>query len=370
MLIPSLSGGGAERVCINLLPYLSKYFKLTLALLEDHIVYDLNSDINIVSFSKRLNSQASHILNIPYHLFCLNKLIKQKRADVVLSILEQANIINILTKLMARQRTIVSQHVEPVSQYSGKGLLGKAIFNSSKMLYRYSDKIVCVSKGIKKIVHLHYHIDPDKIDVIYNPIERNFFCESKTNSFPKWLPGRFILHIGRMRLAHKAQDLLLRSFVQVFEKEKNVKLLLLGEGDDKDKIEKMATDLGIKDSVIFGGWQEDVASIMRKAEMLVLSSRYEGLPMVLVEAMACGCPVVATDCPTGPREILGDNEYGLLVPVEDSNALAAAMLRMLSDNSLRRYYAAQARKRAKDFDIKNIGGKYVKVIESIIEGGD
>jgi glycosyltransferase involved in cell wall biosynthesis len=106
---------------------------------------------------------------------------------------------------------------------------------------------------------------------------------------------------------------------------------------------------------------------MARAKALVLCSRYEGWPNVLVEAMACGCPVIATDCPTGPREIMGDNKYGLLVPVDDPEALAHSVEKLLTDESRRAYFQEQARKRAQDFDLEQIGLKYVSLLQDIAE---
>ncbi len=364
MLIPSLSGGGAERVAINIVPYLSNHFDVTVALLDENIAYPIDESISYKAFSRNLEGNLSHIIRIPYHIFSLAWLIRETKAQVVLSILEQANIINILTKALIKHKAIISQHVEPVRQYSGKGILGKVIFNSSRLLYRYSDKIVCVSKAIKEIVGSNYNIPADKMRVIYNPVDtKRDFKEKKVVGIS--LPERYILHVGRMRLAHKAQDILLKAFAMVRSSTPNIKLVLLGLGPDQGIIKQLAQELGLKNDVVFAGWQENITSIMRQAEMLVLSSRYEGLPMVIVEALASGCPVVSTDCPTGPREILGNNEYGLLVPVENPTALAESMKRLLNYESLRKYYSKQGIKRAMDFDLEKIGREYVDLLKGI-----
>lgn len=189
----------------------------------------------VVAFSRSLNSHTAHVIRIPYHIPALARLIRKHRARVVLSFLEQANIINILASNIAGHRAVISQRINPRQQYESKGLLGKVISQTSGQLYPKAARIIAVSNGI-------------------------------------------------------------------------------------------------------------------------------------VEAMACcGCPVIATDCPTGPREILGDNEYGLLVPVDDPEALARSVEELLTDKSRRAYFQEQARKRAQDFDLEQIGLKYVRLLQSIAE---
>ncbi len=144
-------------------------------------------------------------------------------------------------------------------------------------------------------------------------------------------------------------------------------MILVGDGPDKEQIEAMINNLDLADSVILAGWQENIFAFMTRAKALVLCSRHEGWPNVLVEAMACGCPVVATDCQTGPREILGDSKYGLLVPVDDPEALAHSVEKLLTDESSRAYFQEQARKRAHDFDLEQIGPKYVRLLQSVAE---
>ncbi|MCP5064620.1 MAG: glycosyltransferase family 4 protein [Ignavibacteriae bacterium] len=148
LLIPSLAGGGAQRVAINLIPYLNSHFNLTLAVLEDQISYQVPKKINKVAFSPRLMSNFSHIIRIPFHIYSLFRLIRTTKSNIVLSILEQANIINILTKIFAGHTTIISQHSEPIRQYKNKGLLGKIIFITTKLLYPQA------SQRIRRIISM------------------------------------------------------------------------------------------------------------------------------------------------------------------------------------------------------------------------
>jgi len=170
-----------------------------------------------------------------------------------------------------------------------------------------------------------------------------------------------------MRLASKAQDILLAAFHVLNKKYPDLSLVLVGDGPDRGKIESQIHSLGLEDTVMLVGWQSKVATFMSRAQAFILSSRHEGWPMALVEAMACGCPVVATDCLTGPREILGDNEYGILVPVDSSEALALAIQRLLESKPLRAHYQKQARQRAREFDLEYIGIKYTSLLKEIMK---
>jgi N-acetylgalactosamine-N,N'-diacetylbacillosaminyl-diphospho-undecaprenol 4-alpha-N-acetylgalactosaminyltransferase len=368
-LIPFLAGGGAERVASTLLPYLARQFDLTLALLEDQRSYPLPTDIRVAVFSEPLNSYTAHVIRIPYHILGLVRLIRRHKARVVLSFMEQANIINILAACIAGHKTIISQRTSPRQQYEGKGLLGKVISQTSAWLYPKADRIIAVSNGVKEIIISDYKLDARRIAMIPNPVDIASVAELSKKEPSVALPGNYLLHVGRLSVKTKAHDILLNAFKKLHSFHTDLKLVLVGDGPDREQIEVIVKNLDLSKSVILAGWQDNVFAFMARAKALILCSRYEGWPNVLVEAMACGCPVIATDCQTGPREILGDNEYGLLVPVDDPNALALSMEELLTDESRRTYFQEQARKRAQEFDLEQIGSKYVCLLQSITEKG-
>ncbi|PXF55737.1 MAG: hypothetical protein C4B57_01675 [Deltaproteobacteria bacterium] len=366
-LVPSLAGGGAERVATTLLPYLARHFDLTLVLLENRRSYPIPAEVAVAAFSESLNSHTAHIIRIPYHILALARLIRRHRARVVLSFMEQANIINIMASYITGHHAVISQHINPRQQYKGKGLLGRAISQTSARLYPKADRIIAVSNGIKEIIISDYFLDTRRIAVIPNPVDISFIAKMSKREPSIALPGDYLLHVGRLKVTHKAHDILLNAFKKLHSGHPNLKLILVGEGPDKKQIQVMVKDLDLAESVILAGWQENVFAFMARAKALILCSRYEGRPHVLAEAMACGCPVIATDCQTGPREMLGDNEYGLLVPVDDPEALARGVEGLLADEPRRAYFQDQARKRAQDFDLEQIGSKYVRLLQGIAE---
>jgi glycosyltransferase involved in cell wall biosynthesis len=321
----------------------------------------------MAAFSRPLNSHTAHVIRIPYHILALARLIRRHRARVVLSFLEQANIINILAACIAGHKAVISQRINPRQQYEGKGLLGKVISQASARLYPKADRIIAVTNGIKEIILSNYKLDARRIAVIPNPVDITSVAELSKKEPSMALSGDYLLHVGRLKVTHKAHDTLLNAFKRLHSFHPDLKLILVSEGPDKKRIQAMIKDLDLADSVILAGWQDNVYPFMARAKALILCSRYEGWPNVLVEAMACGCPVVATDCQTGPREILGDNEYGLLVPVDDPEALAHSVDSLLTDESWRAYFQAQAWKRAQEFDLEQIGPKYVSLLQGIAE---
>jgi len=354
-------------VASTLLPYLARHFDLTLALLENRRSYPVSTEVPVVAFSGSLNSHTAHVIRIPYHILALARLIRRHRSKVVMSFLEQANIINILAACIAGHKAVISQRINPRQQYESKGLLGKVISQTSARLYPKADRIIAVSNGVKEIIISDYKLDAPRIAVIPNPVDMASVAELSKKEPSVVLPGNYLLHVGRLNVNQKAHDALLNAFKKLHSFHPDLKLIIVGKGPDKEQIEAMVNDLDLADSVILAGWQDNVYPFMARAKALVLCSRYEGWPNVLVEAMACGCPVVATDCQTGPREILGDSKYGLLVPVDDPEALAHSVEKLLTDESCRAYFQEQARKRAQDFDLEQIGPKYVRLLQSIAE---
>ena len=366
-LIPSLAWGGAEKIASILSPYLALHFDLTLALLENRISFPVPKGVRLVTFSGPLRSQAAHVTRIPHHLLSLIRLVRRHQVRVVMSFMEQANILNILAAAVTGHHAVISQHTARHKQSVSRGLLGRLILAISRRLYPKASHALAVSRGIRKILLADYGLDPNLITVMPNPIDYEAIAEQAAASPAFPLPPKFLLHVGRMQLAHKAHDVLLAAFHILYKKYPNLSLVLVGDGPDQKEIEDHTKSLGLGDAAMFAGWQSNVASFMARAQALILCSRHEGWPTVLVEAMACGCPVVATDCLTGPREILGDNEYGILVPVDFPEALSQAVQRILENKSIRAYYQKKGRRRAQDFDLERIGSKYTSLLKKTMK---
>ena len=365
-LIPSLSGGGAERVASNLLPYISQHFDVTLALLENRLRHPVPEKVRLKAFSGPLESQIAHISRIPYHVFSLARLVRKYNVRIVLSFMEHANILNLLTAFITNHKTVISQRVEPNRPYANKGILGQLILRASRLLYPKAGQVVAVSEGIRKILLSDYGLAPERLSVINNPVDIEKLSYQAKASLPSGIPVKFLLHVGRMNLAHKGQDVIIEVFNIIHRQHPDIFLVLVGDGPDRDRIKAQVERFGLGNAIILAGWQDNVAVFMARADVFVLASRYEGWPNVLMEAMACGCPVVATDCDTGPREILGDNEHGLLVPVDDHEAMALEVEKLLFDPEMRKKYGERGLKRAGHFQTEKIAARYVAVLNKLL----
>ena len=257
---------------------------------------------------------------------------KKSKPDTVISFGNSTNNLAAWAKLLLGLsfRLFVSEH----STFGARMACDSAFHRwrrtiRSRFLYKQADLCVCVSQGVADDLAALRVVSEEKLRVIYNPISGAHLTElAQLPVQHLWLqPGQppVILSVGRlMRL--KGLDDLLKALGVLREKwNVNARLMLLGEGPDKPRLEKLAGTLGIADAVFFAGYQENPYAYMAKASLLALTSHYEGFGNVLAEALACGTNVVSTDCKSGPREILENGRWGRLVPVGDFEALAEAM---------------------------------------------
>ncbi|MBA7698016.1 N-acetylgalactosamine-N,N'-diacetylbacillosaminyl-diphospho-undecaprenol 4-alpha-N-acetylgalactosaminyltransferase [subsurface metagenome] len=231
-------------------------------------------------------------------------------------------------------------------------------------LYPKATRIISVSKGAKENLITDYKVPENKCFVIYNMVDveriRKLANERMAHPCPKE-NVLIVIACGRLT-AQKNYPLLLKAMSLVL-RENSARLLILGEGEDQSKLEEYARTLGISHNIAFLGFQSNPFKYMSRATVFVLSSSWEGFGNVIIEAMACGIPVVSTRCPSGPDEIITDEVNGLLVPVGDANALANAIVRLFKDESLRRRLSEAGKKRAEDFR----GGKMVAEYERVFE---
>ncbi len=195
------------------------------------------------------------------------------------------------------------------------------------ILFPVADRVVAVSEGVADTLALELGIPRERISRIYNPTDT-----AEITKLAHFVPDHpwmsddgppVILSAGRLARV-KDYPTLLRAFRQV-SRNSDVRLIILGEGNWRKRLEKMTRKMGLQEKVSLPGWVSNPYAFMSRASLFVLSSKYEGLGNVLIEALACGCPCVSTNCPSGPAEILDNGRFGPLVPVGDDSALAAAM---------------------------------------------
>ena len=209
--------------------------------------------------------------------------------------------------------------------------LRRRLLSRARRSYPCADAAVGVSLGVTSEFAKIPGMDTARIRTVYNPIGSEYIARKASEPVAhRWLDGSdcpVILAIGKL-IERKGYSTLLRAFARVAS-QRPARLIVLGEGRLRTKLLSLASRLGVAERVDFPGFSENPFGFLARADLFVLSSQNEGLPTVLVEAMICGCPVVSTDCRHGPREILEDGRYGPLVPVDDPEALASAMVSVL-----------------------------------------
>lgn len=324
-----LYGGGAERVMVNLMH----------TLVEQGIKVDLVMNTASGPYLKQLDPRVRIVsLQAPRLLLGLPKLagyLRREKPTCLISGLHYANEIALWAKQLAFVPTklIVTEH-NTLSIHAQKRSTDRWSPLLAKLFYPLASQIVAVSQGVAKDLAQVTGLPDSRINVIYNPIVTPEILEKSQQPIehPWFQPGELpvILGVGRLE-AQKDFPNLIHAFAQV-RKKKPCRLVILGSGRDRLELDELVKKLDLKQDVAFLGFVDNPYAYIAKAAVYVLSSAWEGFGNVLVEAMALGTPVVATDCPHGPAEILAQGKYGFLVPVGDPNAMSEAIFQVLSGN--------------------------------------
>lgn len=266
-------------------------------------------------------------------LLPLVRYLRRERPDAMLSALNHANIVSILARKIARVpvRLVVSERNSLVSL--GGGTRGHLFRTLMRCCYPMADLVVSVSRDGARELVAELGLPDRLVTAIPNPVpvEEIKSSAAEAPDFP-WLTtgsSRVVLAVGRLE-AQKDYPTLLRAFA-LLRRNHDIRLIILGEGSLRPTLERQIHELGLTESVALPGFQPNPFPWMAACDLYVMSSRYEGFPNSLVQAMACGAQVVSTDCPTGPAEILEDGKWGRLVPVGDVEALARAMAETLDE---------------------------------------
>ncbi len=235
------------------------------------------------------------------------------------------------------------------SRYSKR----RQVWGLKWMCPRMSKVVVCGEGSAGSLMKIA-RIPDERLVVIPNFVQAKVVREKAEEELPKWsdevMSKRTVIGVGRMEL-QKGFDVLIRAHAKALSEGVDHHLLIIGDGGLRREHEELVRELGVEDSVFMPGFCDNPFPLVKAADVFALSSRWEGLPFVLIEAMTLGVAVVATDCPSGPREVLlgKGEEYGKLVPVEDADALGAALVEMLTNDEERRMFAEKAMIRAMDY---------------------
>lgn len=373
-IISSLkAGGGAERVTSFLSYELSQNFKIyTLTFFNISDEYFVSDRICLNENRGILNNLFTRVkLNYLVRLIRIFKIIISISPDIIISMKDFANMSVILSKLIFRIKIplIICIHSNPDLHYKENN---KYMKNFIKNFYRLNliTKIITVSSDIGKILSKNYKIPPKKLKTIHNGLDIdkiNILKKEKIQDYYRFFNDENIIKfvsMGRIETV-KGHRYLINAFFLVKKEMPNVKLFILGEGSQKSSLIRYVKDKYLSDDVLFLGYKKNPFKYLFMSDIFVLSSIYEGLPMAILEAQACGLPIISTNCMTGPREILKNGKYGLLVKVCDTKDLAEKMLLLSGNKTLRLKFSDLSLKRAESFKKSKVINDWISIIESL-----
>ncbi len=354
--IPSMRGGGAERVTVTLVREIAaRGYAVDLLLAQCE-----GPNLNAVPDTVRLiDLKASRVL---FSLPALVRYLRRERPRALLSMMFHTNIVTLWAHRLAGipTRVVVSERVGLEWRFKhATRRVGAILPWLIKRFYPWADDIVAVSNGVADELVRLAGIPREHVRTIYNPVVRPELRDKMQAPLDDaWFgPDQppVVVGVGRLT-AQKDFPSLMRAVARV-RQSRPVRLLILGEGEQRSELEALARQLGIEQDVRLPGFAANPYAYMARAAVYVLSSRWEGLPGVLIEALYCGVPVIATDCPSGPREILADGKYGKLIPVGDLEALTRAIETALADEIPR-----PPGESWRPFDMETVVQQYVDVL--------
>ena len=350
-VIPTLSMGGAERVVSVLSSELArlgqdvviiKYYNMD----EE---YPVNEKVKIISFvdTRKDYKKTSSLKKIGF----VRKTIKEEKPDFVLPfLLKVEECVYFATRGM-------NANVFPSIRSNPNKLSKKTKIYMRKKFVRNSKCTFVQNQSQKDFFDKSQH---DKIHILYNPVAAEFF-----NTAPKLADNEFnIISVGRLS-KEKNFELLIKSFAKAFKDNSNFKLNIYGQGDLKNELDALIVNEGLSNQVKLAGRTNDIRKVYSEADMFVLSSDFEGMPNALLEAMAVGVPSIATNCQSGPSDIIDDGKNGLLVPINNVDAMEDAMRKLYESSELREKFSREGHKKIKDIcSAENIAKRMIEICEA------
>ncbi|MBI1260845.1 MAG: glycosyltransferase [Rhizobiales bacterium] len=356
IFLSALSGGGAERAMVNLA---NRFAELGL---ETHMVLGRREGPYLELLDPRVKIFDLGVKRMMKSLAPLNDYMRLEKPAVLMPALAHTHIIAIVGKLLYRwpTRLVLSVQNTPTAN-AGKSALWIERYWPLfvRTVYRFTDSVVAISQGVAEDLR---QLTGGKLHptVINNPVVTpHFYAQVSKTIEHKWFDkstAPVLIAVGRLNV-QKDYPTMLAAFA-LLKKRRDARLLILGDGELRAELENMVRELGLKDDVEFVGFVSNPYAWMKAADLFVLTSRWEGLANVIAEALACGTPVVSTDCPSGPAEILKNGEFGILAPMADPAALAAAMDQALSTS----WDKSMLMMRGNDFGIDAIADAYLKIL--------
>lgn len=366
LIVPMLHQGGFERVCVATARLLEPYYEVSIVLFDSKdIAYDIEG-LHVIDLRMGVkDSVIGKVLNVAKRSLAVRKLKRKMKIDIAYSFGPTANMVNVFSGKRAKIWTGIRSYMD----------MGNP--KKIRLFCEKSDKVLCCSEKIREEIAKEYHCE--KAVTLYNPLDVaqvRKLAGAEEPELPWQNKDHIIVSMGREDDV-KGFWHLIKALALVQKKVADAKLMIIGDGDFSE-YRQLAKDLGMEESVYFTGVKRNPFPYLNAAKVYALTSYNEGFPNALIEAMALGVPVIATDCMTGPKEILQkeDEVYGVLIPnmspdknlnaedmSEEEERLAAQLERMMTDVEYRRGYEEAAVRRAYDFSNEF----YVECIKELVQ---
>jgi glycosyltransferase involved in cell wall biosynthesis len=365
-----LQSGGAERVVTHLLHHLGEHFEMHLVLFNRTIDYQIPPEVAVFDLGQKIKENPfTVLLKIPLLSYKLYRYCKKHKIQTSVSFLNRPCYTNALMKSIWRFKghIVMCERSHQTTLLNSSTWLYRVISrNLVKYAYKRANLVIANSYSSRNDLIENLYVKTP-IRVIYNPIDLDFIQRQSEFPCPIEMDKDtfYFIAVGGFR-KEKNFLMLLESFFII--KQLPAKLIIIGGGEEEGLLRQKVNDLDLNDRVIFTGFDSNPFKYVKRSDCFVLSSFVEGFPNVLLEALACGKPIISADCKSGPREMLAPStdinhtavtsyevaEYGILVPVNDVINMAAAMKRMYEDQELRTEYEQKALQRAQHFDVAEI----------------
>jgi glycosyltransferase involved in cell wall biosynthesis len=356
ILVPSLSIGGAEKIVIDLACSIDsdKYLVKLICLSEkkgssfEKIVE--NSGLDIVYLNKSLGFSSKTIIKVWKTLSSFKPNIVHTHLGAMIYCTPWA-ILHKKTVWVHTVHSIAKKELPDIYKY-----LMKFIYKTHRSIP------IAISQNIQTSISDYYKINKDEIPIIYNSvnIKQFYLAEEKSDS-----EKIALCTVGRM-VPVKNHKLLIDSFYLAKKEFKSLSLTIVGDGETKFEIEKQVRNLNLEESIIFVGESNKVSNYLMKGDIYILSSLYEGLPVSLLEAMASGLPIIATDV-GGVSDIVEDRVNGILVPSGDTKALSKAIITLAKDKELRKDMSRSSKEKVKKYDLQNMIEEYQDIYSGLVK---
>lgn len=374
ILILTKSVDGGTGTYVKSLAKLSFYLRraeIKICVLEKPLYRSLNkkfaSQCHFFSknaYPKKYKANINNFLNFIKEGLWLKRLTYSYKPDLLFGVGTHSNLLLMTNRILSLKKSpaILTTHIDLKRTLLDKSTPILAFFLKAAIsfFYKKAEINICVSKGLKKSLARDFYL-PRNAKTIYNGIE------IKKRPKPSSLSLKKPIFITITRLTEqKDNKTLIKAFKKVVREIPKAKLFIIGDGPMKSGLVRLVKNLKVEKNVKFKGWVKNVNSFLKKSNVFVLSSKREGLPYVLIEAMSLGKAIISTNSPYGPKEILSNGKYGILTPVFDENSLTKAMLKLSRDKNIYRYYALKALERARDFSEEKMLTLYASTIEDLL----